>query len=340
MEDSSNKIVKVCDVIPNAKDKFGVDGHVFIAELRPPPAVHPRDLVAQIKDVLASRAEQLKDYKWLAGPWNQKKPLGGHIHFGVPLEDHFAEALNHQFAPLLALSEPAELAALRRTTKPSAIGLHSSTGDDPYGMLGDIRKKTWGFEYRTPSSFIVTPGVALGLITAGKAIIWEEIQGGSQAYSKLSTNDRKALEFSPEDFNKCNRFVFLAKLDLLKTQIAKMRYFEKGEEGSDLWPAIAYLLNKVIEKGGYSVTEDIKKKWKLMSNYTPPTKAEPQVFWKDLTEANHQWWLNNPLAQVQNQFVIANANYNGASLSNTVPQPQQWQWALADPETIWNGLQF
>jgi len=251
MEDSSNKIVRACDVIPNAKDKFGVDGHVFIAELRPPPAVHPRDLVAQIKDVLASRAEQLKDYKWLAGPWIQKKPLGGHIHFGVPLEDHFADALNHQFAPLLALSEPAELAALRRTTKPSAIGLHSSTGDNPYGMLGDIRKKTWGFECRTPGSYIVTPGVTLGLITAGKAIVWEEIEGGSQAYSKLSAADRQALEFSPQDFHMCARPVFLAKLDLLKKQLAKMRYFEKGEEGADLWPAISYLLNKVIEKGGY-----------------------------------------------------------------------------------------
>src|SRR5205823_3366548 len=115
---------------------------------------------------------------------------------------------------------------------------------------------------------------------------------------------RKALEFSPDAFHTCNRETFLPKLELLKNQLAKMRYFQKGEEGSDLWPAISYLLKQVIEKGGYETKGDIKAKWKLISPTAKAKPIEPQIFWKDLVETNNNWWLHNPLAATQQQFMF------------------------------------
>ncbi len=330
MLDQNEKIIRASDVIQRAEDKFGLDGHPYIAELRPTPAIHPRDLVASIKNVLASRVVDLQNWTWKAGPWVCERPLGGHIHFGVPFEDHMKDALDNQFGTILALAEPAEAAAQRRTVV--------FYGDKPYGLLGDIRTKDWGFEYRTPSSFIVTPGTTLGLITIAKAIIWEELEGGSQAFSKLPLETRTQMGFKPEDFHHCKREVFLPKLELLRNQLFKMRYFEKGEEGGDLWPAVSYLLKQVVEKGGYTSKGDIKIRWKLIFDAKPPVKIGPQIFWRDLVTQHHNWWLHNPLEEHQENFLVQSPIAFNIPTNGTTTQ-ETWQWGnRADPETIWQGL--
>ena len=325
--DQNEKIVRAGDVINKTEDRFGVDGHPFIAELRPQPAIHPRDLVASIREVLGSRAAQLQNLIWRAGPWVCEKPLGGHIHFGVPKEDHIVDALNHQFAILLGLIEPPKGAATRRT--------HIFYGDKPYGQLGDVRTKQWGFEYRTPSSFIVSPGVALGLLAAAKAIVWEEIEGGSQAFSKLTATERAALAFTTDDFHLCNKAVFLPKLDSLKQQLAKMLYFKKGQEGSDLWSAITYLLKQVTEKGGYSSNDDMKVKWKLIAETSKPSK-QPATLWQSLAQSGN-WWIQNPPAQ-DNLFVMHNATLTTTLQPTPVPAAWHVPANTTDPDTIWAGL--
>ncbi len=323
--DKNLKLVRAAEVINQEASKFGLDGHNFIAELRPNPAIHPRDLVASIKEVLGSRAAQLQNLIWRAGPWVCDKPLGGHIHFGVPKEDHIIDALNHQFAILLALTEPAKAAATRRT--------HIFYGNKPYGQLGDVRSKEWGFEYRTPSSFIEKPGVALGLLTAAKAIVWEEIQGGSQAFSKLTSPERTNLTFSNDDFHQCNKAVFLPKLEALKAQLAKMLYFKKGQEGSDLWTAMTYLLTHVIEKGGYVADNDIKEKWKLVASENKTHSTQPPTLWQSLAQPG-VWW-SSITAQNPN-FVVHGITTQAFS----PPQPPNFPIPPSqDPELIWGGLQ-
>lgn len=329
--DKNEKIIRAKDVIHQEHDKFGVDGHSFIAELRPNPAIHPRDLISSIREVLGSRASQLQQLIWRAGPWVCDKPLGGHIHFGVPKEDHIVDALNHQFAILLALIEPDKAAATRRTT--------IFYGDKPYGQLGDVRSKNWGFEYRTPSSFIVTPGATLGLLTAAKAIVWEEIQGGSQAFSKLPRTTREDLAFTDDDFHHCKRSVFLPKIEALKNQLAKMLYFGKGQEGNDLWSAITYLLKQVVEKGGYNPNEDLKAKWKLINENTKKF-SQPPTLWQSLAQPGG-WWHQNPQPPPDNLFVIPTANLQNFTF-NQNPQPQQNTFTvptLTDPGAIWEGLE-
>lgn len=260
------KLIKAGDIIEDKYSKFGVDGHPYIAELRPDAAVYPRDLISSIRKTLASRAMQLQDYSWMVGPWVLDKPLGGHIHFGTKLTDEILQALNNQFAPILALVEPSKEAKSRRT-----IVFY---GDRPYGLLGDVREKKWGFEYRTPSSFITTPGLTLGLITVAKAIVYEAMNKGKQTFCHLPLDmQHKLSNFTKEDFHNCSRNIFLPMLPSIEKQLGQMEYFKEGEEGHDLWPSVAYLLKQVVEKDGWKVTKDIKTKWKLISTLEKKNEA-------------------------------------------------------------------
>lgn len=298
------KLVRAGDVIMDRGAKFGLDGHPYIAELRPDAAVHPKDLVESVKKTLGSRAEELAKYSWLAGPWALDKPLGGHIHFGVRLEERFKEALNHQFAPILALIEPPEGAAQRRTF-PFYNG-HA------YGLLGDIREKRWGFEYRTPGSFIVSPGISLGVMALAKAIIWEEMNKGKSAWSSLNDAQRKELTFAAKDFHECKRDVFKPMLPKIEEYLRDMVYFKEGQEGRDLWPSITYLINQVIKKGGYNAAKDIKGRWKLLE---PAVTDEPSIAPPKIVPAQ-DWWrrADQLIGNRADQFRVVDPNGNPVNI--------------------------
>ena len=254
--DQTGKLLNAANYLEK-QGKFGLDGHPWIAELRPDHAVFPRDLVENIRRVLSIEAEKLKNLLWLSGPWLKDKPMGGHLHFGIPLEDRYVDALDNQFGFLLALSEPTLEAKIRRTVK--FVG--SVHDDFPYGILGNIRTKPYGFEYRTPASFLASPGIALATITAAKAIVLEEAEKGSMAWSKLSANIRAELTVNKEDFHNANKPVFLNKLDSYWKMLRAMKYFQRGEEGHELWSSVSYLKSKVFPLDGFKIGHDIKPKW-------------------------------------------------------------------------------
>lgn len=283
LTDAKGKLLNASNYLIK-EDKFGLDGHAWIAELRPDYAVYPRDLVENIRKVLSTKADALKHLMWLSGPWLKNKPMGGHIHFGVPLEQKFVDALDNQLGFLLALSEPEEGAKLRRTQK-----FQGSHDDHPYGVLSNVRekKKTYGgFEYRTPGSYLASPGIALATITVAKAIIVEEIEKGKMAWSQLKSSMREDLKVNREDFENCNRPVFQNKLDAYWNVLRGMRFFQKGMEGHDLWPVVSYFKSKVFPLNGFRVGHDIKTQWGFPSTVTQPRKRRviPKpypTFWGD-----------------------------------------------------------
>ena len=123
-----------------------------LAELRPEPASSPERLCQNI-DVLLRQAAAVAKQKhptWVAGsaPF-ERFSLGGHIHFsGLPYSGRLVNLLDvYVGLPLMLIEDPTT--AKRRRPK--------------YGFLGDIRHKSYGgFEYRTPGSFLVDPGITLG----------------------------------------------------------------------------------------------------------------------------------------------------------------------------------
>lgn len=271
LTDQEGKLIKALDFL-RKNGKFGVDGHPYIAELRPKHAVYPRDLVENIRALLRTEEKNLQNFRWISGPYAKDRPMGGHIHFGVPVEDKFVDALDHQFAIILALVEPQQEAMRRRT-----IPLGGNNNGKPYGLLADIRVKPWGFEYRTPSSFIVSPGVALGTLTLAKAVVSEEMVGGKSAWSKISPAQRKVLKFAAQDFHNCNKPIFKEKLADLWTLIKQMRYFQAGQEGHNLWSVVSYLKGNVIQKEGFVANRDIKTRWFTEKSAEVDPKTKPSV---------------------------------------------------------------
>jgi len=119
-----------------------------LLELRPNPEDSPVKLLNNLRETMLAAAKKINraNVEWRGGSMPFRPyGIGGHIHFsGVPLSSHLIKVLDLYLAVPLMLVENPQTAALRRPT---------------YGFLGDFRPKDWGFEYRTPASFLVSKEV-------------------------------------------------------------------------------------------------------------------------------------------------------------------------------------
>lgn len=130
-----------------------------LAELRPSPAAEPQELFRNLYAAMRLAASRIDDVslEWLAGGMPaQGLPLGGHIHVsGVALNADLVRAMDNYLALPLVLLEDGT--TKRRRPR--------------YGALGDFRRQFHGgFEYRTLPSWIVSPAVALGVISLAKVV--------------------------------------------------------------------------------------------------------------------------------------------------------------------------
>ncbi|MCW2279202.1 putative amidoligase domain-containing protein [Heliophilum fasciatum] len=137
---------------------FGASDDLPLAEIRPQPVSSAEAAVEEIRKAL-QEANQLCPFRNIV--WNAGSepfpgyPVGGHIHWGgLPLTAQHLRAFDQYLALPLFFLEKSESARRRRNF---------------YGMLGDFRVKSHGFEYRTPGSWLSTPQltwVALALAQA------------------------------------------------------------------------------------------------------------------------------------------------------------------------------
>jgi hypothetical protein len=165
---SPNKELVIASQYFPLKGRVGCDAawlgqnrsHKPVVELRPEATTDPRTLAVRIYQALifAARKTAQVQAKWVAGAMPYKGlPLGGHIHFsGIPLNFKMLRALDNYLALPLVLAED-ERGKGRRPR---------------YGFLGDFRYQPHGgFEYRTPPSWILTPTLTKGVLSAAKVIV-------------------------------------------------------------------------------------------------------------------------------------------------------------------------
>lgn len=272
----NERVIDIANTVEEPMGEFGADGHGFTAELRPKAAVYPLDLTENTRIALLKGYSLLSHCSWEAGPYIREKPLGGHVHFGIPASDTIKETLDNMAAIMLGVLEPSETAAIRRNTIFTGRGGYVNNQGKPYGLLGDIKNKPWGFEYRTPSSFIVTPGVTTAMYTLLKALVFEDAIQGPSSWTQLDAATRKALAFKPADLYCGNRAVFLEKLGTLWPILQNLTYFKPGMEGRPLWSSLKYLL-QVIEKGGFRAVPDMKDPWKITAAAAAKVTAQRPV---------------------------------------------------------------
>lgn len=138
-----------CDERQIEKDS----GEYALVEIRPEKGESPEELYIHIKE-LVEKASQMAPYENIefhAGsmPFRGYQ-CGGHLHFGIPASLSLLRALDYYLAMPFALIEEPRTAKLRRKTN--------------HGGLGRFRKKTYGFEYISLSSWLVEPNLTKSIL--------------------------------------------------------------------------------------------------------------------------------------------------------------------------------
>jgi hypothetical protein len=226
------------------KGAVGCDGVRFgdrllyaLAELRPMPAAEPAELFRNLYATMKLASERISDgsLEWLAGGMPAKGlPLGGHIHVsGVFLHADLLRVMDNYMALPLVLIEDA-------TTK---------NRRPRYGALGDFRRQFHGgFEYRTLPSWIVSPTLAMGVLSLAK-LVCEHAHELRQR--PLERSDMQAAYYAG-DKNAIKPAALKLWSDLEKTAgYAKYsRYLNK--------------LKRMLERSEpWNEQQDVRKSWKL-----------------------------------------------------------------------------
>lgn len=147
---------------------FGLDGNTNTAELRPAPSVNPLKMVENIYKILnTAKTDYPQVFRLDLRASDPNIIVGGHLHFGhdrllTNRREGASMALDGLLSPLVA---SVEIPDHRRARINSG-----------YGKLGDWRPADWGFEYRTPASWLATRRLAEAVAALGYAVVNEFIR--------------------------------------------------------------------------------------------------------------------------------------------------------------------
>ncbi len=136
---------------------FGLDGCESTAELRPGYSESPVDLTSKIYQILEYGHEKVPDLEFYSGHYVDEYSIGGHTHFSVEPDTKMIEALD---TVLGSLSNCIDDKIQRQKRERSG-----------YGKRGAYRRKSYGFEYRTPGSFLLSPSITLVHLTLAKLAV-------------------------------------------------------------------------------------------------------------------------------------------------------------------------
>ena len=186
---------------------FGLDGNDAIAEIKSPVSESVLDITAKIRIILEYGHEKHPKLEFFAGHFVDDYPLGGHIHVGTEPKSEVIDSLD---TVLYSFSNCVDDKFQRAKREKSG-----------YGKRKAYRRKSYGFEYRTPGSWLISPAVTLVTLTLAKlAVIAVEEDHldltqikGRQHSTTFLKNLKNNLITIPED---C--FEGLKEMDSLLTQ--------------------------------------------------------------------------------------------------------------------------
>ncbi|WP_309118536.1 hypothetical protein [Paenibacillus sp.] len=208
-----------------------------LAELRPSPAAEPRELLRNLYAAMRLAASRIDDasLEWLAGGMPAPGlPLGGHIHVsGVALNADLLRAMDNYMALPLALLE--DEPTKRRRPR--------------YGALGDFRRQFHGgFEYRTLPSWIVSPAVALGVISLAK-VVCEHVRELRER--PLARPELQAAYYAGD------------KETLLPAALARWSELERTAGYARYAKALDGLKRRVARAEPWNERQDVRPAWKI-----------------------------------------------------------------------------
>lgn len=206
-----------------------------VGELRPEPSTSPLILAENIRKTLLQGVKLLpySNIQWVAGSQpTSNYPIGGHIHFSnINCSSKLLRALDNYLAIPVFLMENSITSSLRRTK---------------YGLLSDFRLKEHGFEYRTISSWLVSPEISKGVLCLAKLVV--------DNYMELSTNYFTRVDIQRAFYSGDKSYLRSFYPDIWKTITALPNY---SQYASYLEP-INELCRNAQE---WDETKDIREAW-------------------------------------------------------------------------------
>lgn len=140
-----------------SNSSFGLDGCNSVAEIRPGFSDSPIDLTAKIYQILEYGHSKVSDLEFYAGHYQNNFPIGGHTHFSIQPLPEIIEALDIVLGSLSNCIDDKEQRHQRQRSG--------------YGKKSNFRRKPYGFEYRTPGSFLLSPSITLVHLTLAKLTV-------------------------------------------------------------------------------------------------------------------------------------------------------------------------
>ena len=249
-EERSVNAYRIC----GRSHKFGCDGRQDTAEIRPEPADSPQELITHIYECFYEglKLTNAGRYFWKAGSYVTGKPLGGHIHFNYNSPPgEFCRALDHLLGVPIARLEDQEERHHRCYS---------------YGNFYSYRGQDWGVEYRTPASWLVSKGIAFGVLSIAFAIFYE-FKKGHPAKKKIDNFGPVRDEVAWTSEEKTARIFNL---------IRRLSYFETNREAL---AGAFFIKQRIDSKKSWDNGRDIKERWGIKVN-TGRQKFDPEDVWE------------------------------------------------------------
>lgn len=140
-----------------ANSSCGLDGCEAVFEARGFYDESVIDLTSKIYQVLNYAHEKAPELEFISGHFVDGYAIGGHTHFSI---DPLPEIIDGLDIVLGSLSNCIDDKVQRQKRERSG-----------YGKKGAYRRKSYGFEYRTPGSFLLSPTVTLVHLTLAKLAV-------------------------------------------------------------------------------------------------------------------------------------------------------------------------
>ncbi len=192
----------------NGNDPLGCDGNGVLFEVRPAPDKNPINLVNKIHKIFSHSTYHhptLSRYEWRAGSAYGNQLMGGHIHFGIRdyssrfSSGRFCSLLSEYVGALTLLLEDKEEALERRTE---------------YGACDAYRSQNYGVEYRTPSSWLVSPYITAGTLCLAKIVVSNILN--NPAFINNHNFRLNHYDFTNHDVEKVRKFFPMIWADIQK----------------------------------------------------------------------------------------------------------------------------
>lgn len=242
----------------NNTNQFGCDGNGVTFEVRPDPSKDPLEVVSNIHDIFARQIHGNKDFlrfNWKAGGYYADCPLGGHIHFGIP----------GRKVPVATATTVLDnyIGAITLLIEHKGQGLRRR--EEGYGQMGDHRPQSWGFEYRSCSSWLTSPYISAAILCLAKTVMYE-LTNNSQFEPKVL--------ITPDDFRLMRIDRIMEYFPQIWGDIIKMAKYQEYKPYIDL---IYFLIKK---KMTWFPSTNLKEAWGLIDLSNACDMIQMNVIWE------------------------------------------------------------